>query len=143
MAGLLPRRKNRDLGEMWDSFNDFFNDNFLASVRGDIHQFRTDIKETGDQYVIEAEMPGFEKEAINVEYENNYLTISAKREASSKDEKENYIRQERHYGEFVRRFFVEDIDDKTIEATFNNGVLTLKCPKLMISNPDRKRIEIH
>ncbi|WP_147534167.1 Hsp20/alpha crystallin family protein [Bacillus marasmi] len=143
MTGRSLRRLDRDLGEMWDTFNDFFGDNFLTSFRGGVHQFRTDIKDNGDRYVIEAEMPGFDKDAINIDYENSYLTISAKREAINKDEKENYIRQERHYGEFVRRFFVEDIDDQNIEASFNNGVLTIICPKLAVTPPDRKRIEIN
>jgi HSP20 family protein len=143
MGGLSLRRKNRDFGDLWDPFNDFFNSNFLAAIRGDVHPFRTDIKETADSYVIEAEMPGFAKEAINVEYDNNYLTITAKREAVNKEENANYIRQERHYGEFERRFFVENIDEDRIEATFKDGILTLVCPKRIITNPDRKRIEIH
>lgn len=143
MTNRSLRRRNREFGEMWDSFNDFFGDHFLASVRSDVHQFRTDIKDSGDHYVIEAEMPGFEKEAINIDYEHNYLTISAKRETNSTDEKESFIRQERHYGEFVRRFFVEDIDENKIEATFTNGVLTLNCPKRQLTGTEHKRIEIH
>lgn len=145
MATLSPfRRKSRDLRSgMWDAFSDFFNDSFFAPVLSDTHHFRTDIKDDGDQYVIEAELPGFEKDDIIVEYSNNYLMISAKRETDMKVEKENYIRQERYYGNFVRRFYVEDIDENAIDATFKNGILTLKCPKLMLSNPDKKRIEIH
>ncbi len=143
MTNLSLKHRNRDWGEMWDSLNDFFTDNLHSSIRGDLHQFRTDIKDTGDHYLIEAEMPGFEREDIKVDYDHGYLTISAKREASTKEEKDNYIRQERHYGEFERRFFVEDIDENMIVATFKNGVLTLTCPKLAISATERKRIEIH
>jgi HSP20 family protein len=47
------------------------------------------------------------------------------------------------YGDFARRFYVVDIDEERIEATFQNGIPTLKCPKLMIPNVDKKRIEIH
>lgn len=146
MPNLAPFRKHgRDLGnEMWDAFTDFFNDdNFFAPIRSDTHRFRTDIKDTGNEYVIEAELPGFEKEDIKVDYDQNYLTISAKRESLTKEEKENYIRQERHFGEFFRRFFVENIDENKIEATFKNGLLTLTCPKIQIENTNRKRIEIH
>lgn len=145
MTSLSPFKKRaRDLrSDVWDSFNDFFIDNVFAPVRSDIHQFRTDIKDSGDHYVIEAELPGFDKEDIKVDYENNYLTIQAKRESLAKEERDNYIRQERHYGEFVRRFFVEDIDENTIEATFKNGILTLNCPKVAIPETTHKRIEIH
>src|SRR5690349_16506872 len=117
MATLSPfRRKPRDLRSgMWDLFSDFFNDSFFAPVPSDTYQFRTDIKDDGDKYVIEAELPGFEKDDILVEYSNNYLMISAKREADRKVEEENYMRQERSFGTFVRRFNVEDIDDNAID----------------------------
>ena len=145
MTTLSPiRRRTRDLRSgMWDLFSDFFNDSFFAPVPSDTHHFRTDIKDDGDKYVIEAELPGFEKDDIIVEYSNNYLMISAKREADMKVEEENYILQERYFGTYVRRFYVEDMDDNAIDATFKNGILTLKCPKLMLTNTDKKRIEIH
>jgi HSP20 family protein len=145
MNNLSPFKKRaRDLStEMWDSFSDFFNENVFTPVRSDTHLFRTDIKDSGDHYVVEAELPGFEKDEIKVEYDHNYLTISAYRESHEKDEKENYIRQERHVGEFVRRFYVKDIDENTIDATFKEGVLTLNCPKTNIPKIEQKRIEIH
>jgi HSP20 family protein len=139
MTTLSPFRRTRDLRSgMWD----FFNESFFAPVLSDVHHFHTDIKDDGDYYVIEAELPGFEKDDIVVEYSNNYLMISAKRKAITKIEEENYIRQERTFGNFVRHFYVEDIDDNAIEAIFKNGILTLKCPKLMLTNTDKKRIEI-
>jgi HSP20 family protein len=145
MTILTPfKRRGRLLeSDRWDLFSDFFNDSFFAPFRNDTFHFRTDIKDVGDQYVIEAELPGLEKEDINVEYQNNYLTITAKRESDMKVEKENFIRQERYYGDFARRFYVVDIDEERIKATFQNGILTLKCPKLMIPNVDKKQIEIH
>lgn len=145
MTSLSPFKKRaRDIrNEVWDSFNDFFSDNLFAPVRSDIHQFRTDIKDRGDHYVIEAELPGFDKEDIKVEYNHHYLTISAQRESLTKDEKENFIRQERHYGEFVRRFYVEDLNEDTIEANFKDGILTLQCPKILAPKTNQKRIEIH
>jgi HSP20 family protein len=145
MNYLSPFRKRaRDLSaEMWDSFSDFFNENFFEPVRSDAHLLRTDIRDDGDQYVIEAELPGFDKNQIKVEYDRNYLTISAHREADIKEEKENYIRQERHMGEFVRRFYVKDIDENAIDATFNNGILTIRCTKTNIPKIEQKQIPIH
>jgi HSP20 family protein len=144
MSYLLPfRRRNRNVGgELWDSFSDFFSDNFFAPVHSGIHQFKTDIKDVGDHYVIEAELAGIDKDNIKVEYDHNYLSITAKRETIMEDEKENFIRQERHYGEFSRQFYVDDIDDKLIEATFKDGILTLKCPKQVVKQESRKLIEI-
>lgn len=145
MNSLSPfKKREHDLrNEMWGSFNDFFSDHFFAPVRSDTHHFRTDIKDSGDHYIIEAELPGFDKEDIKVEYNQNYLTISAQRESDTKDEKENFIRQERHFGEFVRRFYVEDININAIDALFKNGILTLTCPKEMTSKTNQSRIEIH
>jgi HSP20 family protein len=145
MTSLTPfKMRTRDLrSEVWDSFSDFFSDNFFAPVRSNTHLFRTDIKDDGNRYIIEAELPGFEKDEIKVDYDQQYLTISAQREAVNKEEKDHYIRQERLFGEFVRRFYVEDIDRNMIEASFKNGILTISCPKLMIEKTDRKMIEIH
>ncbi|MEH7106697.1 Hsp20/alpha crystallin family protein [Bacillus sp. JJ1764] len=143
MNSLFPFKKAKDVStDMWDSFTDFFSDNFFAPVRSDTHLFRTDIKDVGDHYVIEAELPGFDKEDIKVEYDQHYLTISAQRESHLKEDKENFIRQERHYGEFVRRFYVKDINEETVEAVFENGILTLNCPKVT-PKMEQKHIEIH
>ncbi|NRD80383.1 Hsp20/alpha crystallin family protein [Bacillus sp. BRMEA1] len=145
MTYLAPFKKRaRDLStEMWDSFSDFFNDNFFAPVHSETNFFRTDVRDCSDHYVVEAELPGFSKEDIKVEYDHHYLTISAKRESHIKDEMESFIRQERHFGEFVRRFYAKDINEDTIVATFTNGILTVKCPKISIPHIEQKRIEIH
>ncbi len=138
------RKRAQDVrNELWDSLSDFLGDNFLVPIRSDAYQFRTDIKDNGDHYLIEAELPGFEKEDIKVSYEQNYLTISAQREHISKEEKDSFIRQERQFGEFFRRFYVEDLDEDTINATFKNGLLTLHCPKRVINKPEKKTIEIN
>lgn len=145
MSSLMPfRRKNRELmADMWDSFNDFFSDNFFAPVRSDIHPFRTDIKDEEDKYVIKADLPGFNKEDIHVAYENHYLTIQAVREQEMTEEQDHFVRQERNYGQFVRRFYMDNIDENKIDATFKDGVLTLECPKFTVEKTDHKRIEIH
>lgn len=144
MTSLSPfKRRGRIGSDLWDVFSDFYNESFFAPFKIDTHNFRTDIKDTGDKYLIEAELPGVEKEDITIEYQNNYLTITAKRESAMKEEKDNFIRQERSYGNFARRFYVADINEDAIDASFKNGILTLNCPKVMITNKDKKLIEIH
>ncbi|PFO09350.1 heat-shock protein [Bacillus sp. AFS076308] len=144
MTTLSPfKRRGRIGSDLWDVFSDFYNESFFAPFKSDTHHFRTDIKDTGDKYLIEAELPGVEKEDITIKYQNNYLTITAKRESAMKEEKDNFIRQEISYGNFARRFYVADINEDAIDATFKNGILTLNCPKVMITNTDKKLIEIH
>ena len=85
------RKRAQDVrNELWDSLADFLGDNFFVPIRSDAYQVRTDIKDNGDHYLIEAELPGFEKEDIKVNYEQNYLTVSAQREQISKEELKNY-----------------------------------------------------
>lgn len=82
MFEMIPFRRNglsRRGGEDYfnNFFNSFFNNDFFApAVFGS--SFNVDMRETEDSYIIEADLPGVPKEAISVEYENNYLTISAK-----------------------------------------------------------------
>ena len=105
--------------------------------------FRTDVKETDDSYVLEAELPGFKKEDIAIDIEDNYLTISAKREYQKEDkDKHNYIRRERAYGSFTRSFDITGIDSNSITAAYKDGVLELKLPKEKIETPDKRRLQI-
>ena len=88
-------------------------------------------------------MPGIKKEAINIEYDNDYITVSAKRDNSVEDKKDNYVRRERHYGEFKRSFYINNIEAEKIEASFTDGVLNIKLPKLTKGMVNKKKIDIH
>lgn len=139
-------RRNDDFHDRFTQLVDeMFNQDFLPSLNGKFNSLRTDITETKDAYLVEADLPGFSKENIQIELENNQLTIRAKRDEKTelKDENDKIIRQERHFGEFVRSFYIDNVDQDKIEATLEEGVLKIKLPKV---NPDDrgpvKRIEI-
>ena len=104
--------------------------------------FKVDLKETPDNYLVEADLPGVKKENINIEFDNGNLTISAKRDETLEDKKENYVRRERHYGEFRRNLYIENVDENRIDASFNDGVLKIVLPKLNKGNNNRRRINI-
>ena len=70
------------------------------------------------------------------------MTITAERKSEHSDENANYIRRERSYGSFTRRFGTEGIDTERMEASFTDGVLTLSMPKLVEPTPVSRRIEI-
>lgn len=146
MFEMVPFRKN-GLAKRGDDFfnnffNNFFNDEFLAPANFMGNSFKVDLKETENSYVVEADLPGVSKDAINIEYENNYLTISAKREDNIEDKKDNYVRRERHYGEFRRSFYVDNIDEAKIDASFKDGVLKVNIPKLDKGIQRKRRIDI-
>ncbi|KEH99335.1 heat shock protein Hsp18 [Clostridium massiliodielmoense] len=144
MFEMIPFRNHGNLRRREDFFNNlfdnFFNDDFFPKTMNT--GFNVDVRDTEKAYLVEADLPGMKKENLDLYYENGYLTISAKREDSveDKDDKNNYVRRERHYGEFKRSFFINDIDENNIEANFENGVLKLVLPKK--SNGNQKRIEI-
>lgn len=147
MFALRPfRRKNEDVFErMLSTFNEFFDqmDEFPA-LKGNLKSLRTDIMENKDAYVVEVDLPGFSKDDVTIEVEDNQLTIRAKREEieETKDSENRFIRRERHFGEFVRQFYVDNIDENRIEAKLKDGVLTIILPKRNDRNGKRKQIAI-
>ena len=130
MFELMPftRRDRMDLYRPFRDLEDmerrFFGGNELGG-------FKTDIKDTGDAYVLEADLPGVKKEDIHIDIDGDYLSINAQRGASKdeKDDKGNYIRCERSYGSFSRGFDISSIRADGISAAYDNGVLTLTLPK--------------
>ena len=114
----------------------FFGDQSVVSA------FRTDVSDTGDAYKLEAELPGFKKEDINIDIENDCLTISAERKEEDDEKKANYVKRERYYGSFSRSFDVSGIDVDRIEASYTDGILTLNMPKIVETAPPTRRLEI-
>ena len=132
MFGLVPFKfnngENNRMTSVDNMFQDFFNDDFLSPFTMN-EQFKTDIKETQDEYKIQAELPGVNKEDISLEYNNNYLTVKAVRSNENESNENNFIRRERSYGEFSRSFYISNVDKNTINANFENGVLNITLPK--------------
>ena len=129
---LVPYARKNHTVSNFNPFHDFdelerafFSDNALS-------EFKTDIQEDGDNFVLEADLPGFKKEDVKLDLDNGYLTISAQRneELDDKDNEGRYIRQERATGSCARSFYVgKELEPKDISAKFENGILTLHLPK--------------
>ncbi len=119
---LVPRRNN------FDVFDDFFGDSFFKENN---KMMKTDIKEHDNSYELIVDLPGLNKENINLEIENGYLTISAQTKKDNEEQEEGkFIRRERYSGEYQRSFYVGDnITEEDIKASFKNGVLNINLPK--------------
>lgn len=120
-------------------------DNMERSFFGNgsvVSAFRTDVSDTGDAFKLEAELPGFSKDDIKINIENDCLTISAERKFDDEDKKKNFVKRERFYGSYSRSFDVTGIDTDAIEASYNDGVLTLTMPKKKAEVPASRRLEI-
>ena len=122
---MLPRKRN-DF-DLWD---EMFRDPFFTGER-ESKLMKTDIKEKKDKYIVDIDLPGYEKEDIKIEIVNGYLIVNAKT-SHHKDEKEEgkYVRKERFVGECSRSFYVgEDVKQEDIKASFRNGTLKIEIPK--------------
>lgn len=147
MFDMVPFIKNNNSiirrGDYFDDlFNNFFQDDFLTNFNMMGNSFKVDLKEDENNYIIEADLPGFNKEAINLEYDNNYLIITAKRDDTFEDKKENLVRREKKYGEFRRSFYIDNVQNDNIAATFENGVLKITLPKNKEGFTNRRKIDI-
>lgn len=93
--------------------------------------FRTDIRATESEYILEAELPGFSKEDIRIDIKDGILTIRAERksDAETRDESNRYVRRERHYGSFARSFDLDGIREEDISAAYRDGILRVTLPK--------------
>lgn len=114
-------------------FNSFFKDPFFEKTFDSTStMMKSDIHEKDGYYLVEMELPGYQKEDIKADLKNGYLTVSASKDESNeeKDEKGNCIRRERYTGSCKRSFFVGDqLTQEDIKAAFKDGILSLSFPK--------------
>ncbi len=128
---MIPRRHDFEL--LGDMFSDaFFNE-------GESKLMKTDIKEKKDKYVIDIDLPGYEKEGIKLNIQDGYLTVHASVNKEEKDEeKGKFVRKERYSGECSRSFYIgESVTEDEIKAKFKNGILTIDVPK----KDDKKEVQ--
>lgn len=143
MFELVPYSRKRNLtfyspfDELEDMQRRFFGE---TAVR----DFKTDIRDEGENYLLEADLPGFKKEDISVNIEGETLTIRAERSENTeeKDSKGNYIKRERSYGSFSRSFDMTGIRVEDVAAAYENGVLKLTLPKRQETLPTSRKLEI-
>lgn len=145
---LIPRKSR-----LLSPFDNFFDDDMSSLLEGfflPVRQGsgggnlspRIDIKEQGNAYLIQADLPGLKREDIDVSLQEGMLTITAVKEDDHKEEKEGeLIRRERYYGKYMRQIPVgRDIHQEDIQANFADGVLTIKLPK--VEQQELKKISV-
>lgn len=136
---MIPRRKNE-----FDLLGEMFTDPFFNEHESKV--MKTDIKEKKDKYLIDVELPGYEKENIKIEVEDGYLTVNAEIDSSKEENDEgNFVRKERYIGSCSRSFYVgNEVQSEDIKASFRNGMLKIEVPKKEEKKelPKKKYIEI-
>lgn len=137
-------RANR-VDQLFDEFlhDSFFNGSFFnfTPLLEDNLRMKTDVQEKDGNYMIDMELPGYEKDDIQAELKDGYLTIIANHNENrdEKDEAGNYIRRERYTGSCKRSFFIGNgVKQEDIKAAFKNGILQLSLPKENVGIEDKK-----
>ena len=139
MFELMPlSRSQRNMTSFWNDFEK----NFFGDYYRSMSEFKTDIIDNGDSYLLQAELPGYEKGEISLKLDGDYLTISAEHKEEKEDKKDKFIRRERRVGSYSRSFDITGIDAEKITAEYNNGVLDVKLPKTTAEKKEPKQIEI-
>ncbi|MFA7118580.1 MAG: Hsp20/alpha crystallin family protein [Sphaerochaetaceae bacterium] len=129
---------------MVNDFESMFNDMMTGFGLGPSSVPAVDIQENDKDYVIEAELPGYKENEVEVNVEKHVLRLSSVKQ-SQKEEKDakKYLMRERCYQSFSRSFSLpEDVDESAIEGKFANGVLTVTLPKKELAQPKRITIKI-
>ena len=132
---MIPRRT-------FDLFEDMFKDPIFKHENTIM---KTDIKENETNYIIDIEMPGYDKDNIKIEVEDGYLNVHASENINKDDTEGNYVRRERYFGECSRSFYVGDsVEVEDIKANFKNGILKLTVPKKEEKKelPEKKYVQI-
>lgn len=149
---LRPRSIDELFDDMQKSFEDmmvpFFSETgwpYLEYPRGELGKLpHADIEETDAAYVVTAEMPGIQKENIEVKLtDDNTVEISGKSATQKKETKGKLIREERSKTDFFRRFVLEhEVNADSVDAKVENGVLTLTLPKRAVESTKVKKVQI-
>lgn len=113
-----------------------------AGARAGTFSPAVDVVETGDAYLLKAELPGISPNDIELEVERDVLTLKGERKYEKDEDREGYRRVERSYGSFVRSFVLpQGTNVDAIEAKADNGILTVSIPKVQSAAPRRLEIK--
>jgi HSP20 family protein len=102
-----------------------------------------DLVESGDEFVLRADLPGLTEDDVSIEIEDRVLTVSGERKSAHEERKDGYYRVERASGSFSRTLRLpEGVDPEAINASFENGVLEVRIPKPEQRKPHRVAISV-
>lgn len=139
----------RELQSLQQDFNRLFGSFFdTTTTRSNVRSLRRwvpamDLVEEGDHYVLRADLPGLSEQDVNVEVEDNVLTISGERKSEHEERREGYYRVERASGRFSRSLALpEGVDPESVRASFDKGVLAVSIPKPEQAKPRRVAISV-
>jgi len=139
----------KDLQVLQDRMNRLFNESVGRltgrpdEVFGGHWAPMVDIYEDDHEFVVKADLPGLEIKDIDLQIQENILTLKGERRMEKEVEKDRYHRIERSYGSFQRSFTLPNIvDQEKVKARFKDGVLEIRIPKLERAKPKQIQVEV-
>jgi len=145
IMNIIKRPTNNLFVDPFDMFDDFFNSSFPSIHTNQRYSTAIDVSEDKKKITVEASIPGYDPDDINLEIDNGILTISGKSEVDNKEEDKDkkYYRRERSFGSFSRQIQLpSNVDEDKIKADHKNGTLTITIPKTDVVETKAKQIEI-
>ena len=103
----------------------FFDDNFFKGEEN----IKCDVYEKDGKISLEVEAPGYKKDDINISIDKGEVTITLEKNDEEEENKKYLHRERKSYSRITRTFFLGDVNEDEIDASFKNGVLLLTCPK--------------
>lgn len=143
MANLIPYRfRTLATRPMASLFGDDFFRPFFDEVDRYSGGFRVDVRDKGDHYLLEADLPGLTRDQVHIELNDGVLTIRTEVNENREENKNEYIYNERRWGCAQRSFTLNDINEDEITAEYKDGVLRLTLPKLREPAKAGRSIEV-
>jgi HSP20 family protein len=134
----------RNIQSFQEEMNRMFNEFFRGGNGGEQGWLAgawtppVDIYETDDALVLKAELPGVSKDDVSIEIHNNTLILRGERKHEAEVKEDHYHRVERAYGTFQRSFVLPTmVDQEKVQASYHDGILELRLPKLESAKPRR------
>jgi HSP20 family protein len=141
-------RWERDIDQMFENFlgrrlRPFLPERWWSAAGAEISTPAVDLYEEKDDIVVKADLPGMEKDNIEVNISDNRLTIKGEKKEEQEIKKENYYRSERSYGSFVRTLELPtEVQADKVKAAFKNGVLEIRLPKTEEAKKKETKVKV-
>ncbi len=142
-------KRKSEFPSVFDEVDDLFQGFFRPVAQANLtnssnHYPAVDIDETDSNYLLIAELPGFDKEDIKVSFHDGKLVIKAEHKEQSESKKEGSVIKERRFGQFYRSFnFGSNVKESEIVANYEKGLLELTIPKSNESKAQERQIEVN